>query len=184
MSRPIWLAVTCAALLMLTVAGAASAHEGEGEEEIVVEPQAITAGDTVILAGSGLEPDDERVLVLAGAHLVVDLGTVETDGEGMFQVELIIPNHLPSGTYEVRAIGDETVTTTLSVTAAVGIGSPVDDAAATVLPRDRSALELGLLIGLVVVATAAGVLLVWAAERLGGSPTDDRQWPREPHPSS
>lgn len=184
MRRSVMEAIAVALALTLGVAGAAAGHEGRGEEEVVVEPGEATAGDSIVVAGSGLEPDDERVLVLAGAHLVVNFGTVITDAEGMFQIELTIPAHLPSGTYEVRAIGDETVTTTLSVTAAEGIGSPVDDAAATVLPRDRSALELGLIIGLVVVATAAGVLLVWAAERLGGSPTDDRRWPREPHPSS
>ena len=121
------------------------AHEGTGEAKIEVEPSSLTAGDTVVLAGSGLEPDSDRVLVLAGEGLTVEFGTVKTDAEGMFSKELTIPSHLPSGNYELRAIGDETLTTPLAVTAAAGEAqaSPAANAAGeTVVARERSSVEL------------------------------------------
>lgn len=156
--------------LLLSLAGVAvvMAHEGE---ELAVEPSSVTAGDTVVLAGSGLEPDNDRVLVLAGGHLVIEFGTVRTDAEGMFQKELTIPNHLPTGTYELRAIGDETLTAPLAVTAIAGgaEASPAtNDATQTVVARQRTPIELALLLALVALAAVAGGLLVWRAERFRG----------------
>ncbi len=145
------------------------AHEGEGEAKIEVEPSSLTAGGTIVLAGSGLEPDNERVLVLAGQDLVVEFGTVRTDAQGMFQQELRIPGHLPSGTYEVRAIGDETLTAALGVTAAAGgQASPATESDQTVTGRARSPVALGLLLAFAVLTALAGVLLVWRAERFRG----------------
>lgn len=172
MGKSASLAISLGLLLSLGIAGTVIAHEGSGQEEIVVEPSSVTAGDTVVLAGTGLEPDSDRVLVLAGQALTVDLGTVTTDAEGMFQIELTIPSHLPSGTYELRAIGDETLTAALDVTALAGgpDASPGSgDATNTVVPRERSPLELAALIGLIGVAALAGGLLVWRAEWLRGA---------------
>ncbi len=170
MRRAVIGAIAVALALALGAAGAALAHEGSGEEEIVVEPAEVTAGDSVVVAGSGLEPDDERVLVLAGADLVVDFGTVKTDAEGMFQIELTIPSHLPSGTYELRAIGDETVTAQLAVTAAAGGAEapPAEDPNQAVVPRERTPVELGVILALVALAAVAGGFLVLRAERFRG----------------
>ena len=165
-------ALALALFLSLATVVAVVAHEGSGEEEVVVEPADVTAGDSVIVAGSGLEPDDERILALAGGDLVVDLGSVTTDAEGMFQTELTIPSHLPTGIYELRVIGDETVIAELGVTAATGgaEASPAaDDASETVVPRERTTIELGLILVLVALAAVAGGLLVYGAERVRGS---------------
>ena len=92
----------------------------------------------------------------------------------MFSIELTIPSHLPSGNYELRAIGDETLTTPLGVTAAaggVGASPAANEANETVVARQRSPLELGIIFGLVVVAAAAGAWLVWRAERFRGAQT-------------
>ena len=164
-------AIVLGVALSLGGVATAMAHEGSGEEEIVVEPANVTAGDTVVLAGSGLEPDNDRVLVLAGQDLVVEFGSVRTDAEGMFSKELSIPSHLPSGTYELRAIGDETITTPLAVTAVAGgaEASPAaNDATQTVVARDRTPVELGLILALVSIAAVVGGLLVWRAERFRG----------------
>lgn len=158
-------------VLSSVTAGAVMGHEGDGEAKIEVEPTSVTAGETVVLAGSGLEPDNDRVLVLAGGDLVVEFGTIRTDAEGMFSKELVIPSHLPSGTYELRAIGDETVTATLSVTAAAGgaeLTPGPNDANGTVVTRDRSPIETTLIFAFVAVATILGSLLVWRAERFRG----------------
>lgn len=163
--------VIALALLALPVLG----HQGEaGEASIAVEPGTVTAGATIVVAGSGLEPDTDRVLVLAGADLTVDFGTVHTDAEGMFQKELEIPAHLPGGIYELRCIGDETITAELSVTAAAGAPvtpAPEEEPAATG-PRSRPPVELAVLVGLALVSAALGVVLVLGAERFRGVAPD------------
>jgi hypothetical protein len=169
MRRTTPFAIALGLALALVGAAAVMAHEGEeGEETLAVEPTSVTAGQRVLLVGTGLEPDSERVLVLAGGHLVIEFGTVRTDAEGTFQKELIIPDHLPTGTYEIRAIGDETLTASLGVTAvAAGEGGlPPDDAQEAIVPRQRSVVELGLILGLMALIVAAGGLLAWRAERI------------------
>ena len=162
------LAMSLGFALSFSIALTAVAHEGSTEETVEAEPSSLTAGGRVVLAGSGLEPDSDRVLVLAGEGLIVEFGTVTTDAEGMFSRDLTIPGHLPSGNYELRAIGDETLAATIAVTAAAGgaQASPAANASdETVVARGRSPLELGAILVLVVLAAAAGVLLVWHAER-------------------
>lgn len=174
MRRSLPAAIALGLLLSLGAGLAAMAHEGgAGEETLEVEPSSVTAGDTVVLAGSGLEPDNDRVLVLAGGHLVIEFGTVRTDAEGMFSKELTIPNHLPSGNYELRAIGDEILTVSLGVTAvATGEGAPpTNDGQETITPRERSAAELSIIIGLMALTAVAGAFLVWRAERFRGAAT-------------
>ena len=170
MRRTTAFALTFGVALMFAAAAAVLAHEGDGEAKIQVEPASVTAGDTVVLAGSGLEPDSDRVLVLAGEGLTVEFGTVRTDAEGMFSTELTIPNHLPSGNYELRAIGDETLTTPIAVTALAGAAaSPgANDASETVMARERTPFELVLILVFVALAGIVGGLLVWRAERFRG----------------
>lgn len=174
MRRSLPAAMALGLLLSAGVGFVALAHSGSGAETLEVEPSSVTAGDTVVLAGSNLEPDSDRVLVLAGADLTVELGTVKTDAEGMFSKELTIPNHLPSGSYELRAIGDETLTAPLAVTAAAGgaEASPAPNSANdTVVPHQRGPVELGLILGFVVISLAVGGWLVWRAERFRGAQT-------------
>lgn len=160
-----WLGAT------LALAGTATAlgHSGEGEAAIQVEPASVTAGDSAVLAGTGLEPNSDRVLTLVGPDLVVHVGTVTTDADGMFSRQLTIPSHLPSGTYTFQAIGDETLTTPLAITAAAGAvdaSSATDPASEELVPRERTLVELALILALVVLAASVGGLLVWRAERV------------------
>lgn len=174
MRRSMGVATVIALLLSVGASVAVMAHEGAGGETLEAEPSSITAGGSVVLAGGGLEPDSDRVLVLVGQGLTVEFGTVRTDAEGMFSKELTIPNHLPSGTYELRAIGDETMTTPLAVTAASGVAQPssvANGAAETVVARQRTPIELGLIIALVAAASLIGAWLVLRAERFRGAPT-------------
>ena len=174
MRRSLRIAVAVGLLLSMGASLAVMAHEGTGEETLQVEPSSITAGASVVLAGSGLEPETDRVLVLVGESLTVEFGTVRTDAEGMFSKELVIPSHLPSGTYELRAIGDETLVASLAVTAAAGgaQASPAPNAATDkVVARQRTPIELGLIIALVAAASLVGAWLVLRAERFRGAPT-------------
>ena len=165
MPRPL---IRAAALVVMTMLGPSAILAHEGEEELAVEPSSVTAGGRVILAGSGLEPESDRVIVWAGLDLIVEFGTVRTDSDGMFQRELTVPSHLPSGGYELRAIGDETLVIPLAITAAAGAGQAAladEQGSHDVLPLERTPVELALLAAFVAVTAIVGLLLVVGAER-------------------
>lgn len=168
MPRPLSSALILAGALLLLAAPAALADDpGAG---ISVEPPDVTAGQIILLAGNSLEPDDERVLVLQGETMAVSLGTATTDADGMLNLEVEIPAHLPSGSYQLQAIGDETLQVEVRIMAAEGgvTEAPADEAAITA--RDRGPLELGVIILGAALAVAVGSLLVWRAERFRGAP--------------
>jgi hypothetical protein len=154
------------ALLLLQAASVLADDPGAG---ITVEPTEVTAGQTVLLAGNSLEPDEERVIVLQGETITVNLGTAPTDGDGMLSQEIQIPGHLPSGSYQMQAIGDETLQVELKVTAAEGGGAiePEPDEGA-IANRQRSGIELGLIVVAAVILGGLGALLVVRAERSRG----------------
>jgi hypothetical protein len=162
-------AAAASVMLVFVLALPAFAHSGGEASGISVEPAQITAGETVVLAGNGLEPNSDRQINLVGPDLVVPFPAVTTDADGMFAVTLTIPDHLPSGTYTFQAIGDEILTTDCTITAAAGIpaAEPKNEAAALVTSRSRSTVEIAIVGVLVGVAIAFGVLLVVGAERLG-----------------
>ncbi|HEY8869413.1 MAG TPA: hypothetical protein VIM30_08470 [Candidatus Limnocylindrales bacterium] len=162
-------ATAAAAALVFALTIPVFAHSGGAASGISVEPAQVTAGGTVVLAGNGLEPNSDRQINLVGPDDIVPFPKATTDADGMFAVTLTIPAHLPAGTYTFQAVGDETLTTELTVTAAGGqaAAEPKNEAAATVTPRTRSGLELGIIGLLLVVVAGLGVLLVARAERLG-----------------
>lgn len=137
---------------------------------ITVEPSEVTAGGTILLAGSDLEPDDERVLVLQGEDVTVDLGTATTDADGMLGLELTIPAHLPTGVYRLQAIGDETLSVELKITAVAGGVAIEPSGAQSVVSREREFVELVAIVGIAAVVAALGLLLVVRAERFRGHP--------------
>jgi len=155
------------ALLLLPAAPALADDPGAG---ITVEPADVTAGQTILLAGNGLEPDDERVLVLQGDSITVSLGSATTDADGMLSQEITIPSHLPSGTYQLQAIGDETLQVEVRVTAAEGgaAAEPAQDEGA-IGTRERSGVELVLIIVAAAILGALGIVLVVRAERFRGA---------------
>jgi len=153
--------------ILLLAAGPALGH-GTGAV-IEVEPETVTAGGTVTVVGENLEPNDERILILTGADVRLELGTVVTDAEGMFSLSVTIPAHLPGAVYEFEAIGDEILTVQLNVLAAPGSSAGTQPTAVEPAPRERSPFELGLLVTFAAVALGAGVLLVARAERLGST---------------
>ena len=163
-------AAAASAVLLMANALPISAHSGDAASGISVEPAQVTAGGTVVLAGNGLEPNSDRQINLVGPDVVVPFPKVTTDADGMFNVTLTVPAHLPAGTYTFQAIGDETLATTCAVTAAAGVANaePQSEAAATVTPRTRSGSELGIIGLLLAIAVGLGLVLVARAERFRG----------------
>lgn len=169
MSSRLLRAAAAALALSFSLVWPTFGHSGGEASGISVEPSTVTAGGTVVLAGNGLEPDSDREINLVGPDVVVPFPKATTDADGMFNVTLTVPAHLPAGTYTFQAIGDETLTTDLTVTAAAGqaASEPKNEAAAAVTSRTRSALKLGGIAVLLVVAVGGGLLLVTQAERFG-----------------
>jgi hypothetical protein len=171
MSSRLLRAAAAALTLTLSLVLPTFAHSGGEASGISCEPSTVTAGGTVVLAGKGLEPNSDRQIDLVGPDVVVPFPKATTDADGMFSVTVTIPAHLPAGTYTFQAIADETMTTDLIVLAAAGqaAAEPRNEAVATVTPRNRSGLELGVIAVLLLVAVGGGLLLVARAERLGGA---------------
>ncbi|MFP5343945.1 MAG: hypothetical protein ACLGIJ_13655 [Candidatus Limnocylindria bacterium] len=135
---------------------------------ITVEPVDVTAGGTILLAGADLEPDDERILVLQGEDVTVDLGTATTDADGMLSLEVVIPAHLPTGVYRLQAIGDETLSVEVRITAAAGGAAVEPSGAEAAVSRERGPVELGSIVAAAAVLGALGLLLIVRAERFRG----------------
>ncbi|MDP9273122.1 MAG: hypothetical protein M3O93_06280 [Chloroflexota bacterium] len=162
-------AAMAALALSAALALPAVGHSGAEASDISVEPSTVTAGGTVVLAGTGLEPNSDRQINLVGPDVVVPFPKATTDANGMFNVTLTIPAHLPAGTYTFQAIADETLTTDLTVLAAAGQAAtePKNEAAAMVTRRNRSGLEFGIIAVFLLGAVGLGLLLVTRAERVG-----------------
>lgn len=167
MRRSGFLALLLSGGFLLSTAAAVLADSPDAG--ISVEPSDVTAGQTILIAGNSLEPDDERVLVLQGDEITVSLGTATTDADGMLSEEIQVPAHLPTGTYQLQAIGDETLQVELQVTAAEGAAAATAGDDVALGNRDRSGLELGLIVAAAVILGALGAFLVVRAERFGGS---------------
>ena len=169
MSNRLLRAAALASTLALAFGLPVLGHSGGEASGISVEPSIVAAGGTVVLAGQGLEADSDRQINLVGPDVVVPFATATTDADGMFRGVLTIPAHLPAGTYRFQAIGDETLTTELTVTAAAGqaVPEPKNEQVATVEPRNRSGTELGIIAIVLFLSLGGGWLLVTRAERLG-----------------
>jgi hypothetical protein len=155
--RLLFLTATVVAALTFPLI-AVRALSGDGAASVTAEPAAVIAGTTITFTGTGLEPNADRVLVLDG-------GGVLSPRE--FSRTLTIPGHLPSGSYALRAVGAETLTTTIDITAAIAgtASSPRTDATGVIQSRSSGDLAAPLAAAVVIVLAAA--VVAWRAERLG-----------------
>ncbi len=155
-----------ATLLVAVLAPSVLAH---GIVSVTVDPRTVTAGEEVTISVSGVEPDQDRVIVLIGQGIVVPFPTVRTDGGGSFTAKLTIPSRLPGGTYRFEAIGDETLTGDVDVMAAAG-GIAAQAPAEQSVPesRTRGGLETAAMAALAVLVGLIGLAIVVRAERFRG----------------
>lgn len=167
MNRRLLLGPPLAILLLTALAPTVLAH---GLVSVQVSPMTVTAGEKVTLRVAGVEPDQDRVIVLIGQGIVVPFPTVRTDATGSFTTEVTIPSRLPGGTYRFEAIGDETLTGEVDVIAAAGgIAAQAPAEQSVPASRSRSAPETSGLVALALLAGIVGLTLIWRAERFLGS---------------
>ncbi len=155
-----------ATLLLAILAPSVLAH---GIVSVIVDPRTVTAGEDVTISVSGVEPDQDRVIVLIGQGIVIPFPTVRTDASGSFTAKLTIPSRLPGGTYRFEAIGDETLTGDVDVMAAAG-GIAAQAPAEQSVPesRTRGGLETAAMAALAVLVGLIGLAIVVRAERFRG----------------
>lgn len=165
MRRALAIAVVLNALVIPL--GIVTAHSDLPSPAVQVVPADVAAGGTVVFRGAGLEPDSDRDLVLAGDGMVVDLGIVETDAAGTFSEDVQVPGHLPTGAFELRAVGGETLTAALHV-AGVAAGSSTSPTTASKpsISPDPTWLEQVAFALFVAAFAVAGSLVAWKARRL------------------
>lgn len=154
-------ALAAVASLAVGVATVLAVDTDAVEPSVTVTPSTLVAGGTIVVTGGGLEPMSDRVIMLAGEGLTVELGNVTADTTGAFQAAFEIPLHLPPGSYELRAMGERMAATQLTVTlgaATAGADQPDEEA-------PMVATTLILLAAAGAVLTAAGIV-TWRSERV------------------
>jgi hypothetical protein len=89
-------------ILALTFVHPSLAHGGEPRLEISVER--INPGGIVDVRGVEFDYEQSVTLYLERTGIVVQLGEVITDLEGVFLHTVILPTDLPEGVYNIRAV--------------------------------------------------------------------------------
>ena len=117
MKRVALLAATLLAssALLTFTAGLAMAHGGK---EVAVQPPTARPGETITVKGEGLGESRDIEIRIVGTGVNIDLGEFEANAEGEFSAEVTVPTDLKAGTYQVKAIGQESETAELTLLAA------------------------------------------------------------------
>ena len=121
-SRILAVALLVLALLALTP-GLALA---DGVKGVTVSPLSPKPDEPITVNGELLGPNSEVEVLVIGNGETVDLGEVKADAEGDFTQEFRLPADLKPGNYQVKATGEESATTQISVSGAPGAGPESD----------------------------------------------------------
>lgn len=105
--------------LLFLMAAAALAHG----QSIHVEPEAAGPGETVTVRGQGFEANSTVKITLHGHDGA--LKVAQTDAQGAFSVDVLIPEHMPDGVHMlmVRDRTNEMAQFRLTVDASINRGS-------------------------------------------------------------
>lgn len=110
--------VAAAAALLFTANATAFAHGGG---VIRLASKQVAVGGTLVLTGEKLEKNSDLKLELRGTLDNYPVGEVRTDTAGRFKMSIVLPPHVPAGSYMLAAIaadGDVAARTDLVVGAA------------------------------------------------------------------
>ena len=112
--------------LLSTILIAALAAQSSGVsfahgESVTVQPDQAKTGDTITVKGNGF--GSNRIVEIRLVSMAVDilLGSAKTDTEGNFTAQFSLQRDLKPGSYQIRAVGEETATTEIRVLAAEGM---------------------------------------------------------------
>ncbi|MCC6611846.1 MAG: hypothetical protein IT320_00130 [Anaerolineae bacterium] len=155
-------------LLTAVLLGAISARVfAHGEATLVVTPTTVSPNSVIRVSGQEVEDGEVFVVTLESTTFIVTLGTVTVEGED-FEQEFTIPDHVPAGTYQVRATTaeGEVISAELTVEAGAGAESVAVEPSAALMELDRSK-PIGQILAIaavLLVSAGIGILLVRSKE--------------------
>ena len=154
-------------LLAATFAGPARAHLG-GEPLVLVPVDHVLSGESFPLTGADLGEDAEVTFELKQDELVVALGKVTAGSDGHFQSTLDLPSTFPDGYAELVASSSDGSKASTWILVGERTESTPPPPGSTWWGRERTAIVLALLVGVV------GAALALAAMRSGRRASSDR----------
>ena len=127
----------------------------DGATGVAAQPLTPKPGEVINVSGDLLGPNSTVEVRLSGLGADIDLGEVVADAEGDFTAQFRLPDSVTPGTYQLRATGDESATTEITV---LGGGS-AESAAMAAEPelRQRPLSETVPLIALFGVLAGLGI---------------------------
>ena len=164
MKRTFVLATSLALLGLLALGGAALA---DGGRKVAVKPLSPKVGEQITVVGAGLGANREIEIRLIGQNVDIDLGEVESVDDSDFEGEFMLPANLKPGIYEIKAFGDETAETQVTIQAATG-ASATQASAAPMASQSESVQtrplgEAAILVAIFGVLAALGLFFAWTA---------------------
>ncbi len=155
----IFVALSLAGALALTNITALA----DGAKGVAVQPLTPKAGDVITVKGDLLGPNSTVEVRVIGMGVDIDLGEVDADANGDFSAQFRLPEDLKPGTYQVRATGAESATTSITVLG-IGGGAAGEGAmgAAPVL-KERPLGESLLLVAVFGAVSAIGLVIARTA---------------------
>ena len=78
-----------------------------GDPDITVSPKSLGAGEEITVLGEGFEGGSEVMISLTKPAGSREIGTATADDEGNFRFQAAVPDDLPAGSMEVRAVSGE-----------------------------------------------------------------------------
>ena len=121
------------AVALIATTRVAGAH---GEPEILVTPERVEAGGTIHVKGMMVSENGTIVVTLESAKYRAALGVARGDAEGNFEMDFTVPDQVPVGDYQVRALGSDGREATAHIS--------VLEAGASTAGGGASATEIGL----------------------------------------
>ena len=162
--------IALSAVLLLAMAGPASAGDGYTDEDTVtVSDSTVTPGQSVTTSAKVFEPGSTVTFTFFSAP--VELGTAVADAAGVATLTFEVPATATAGTHTIEASGTGadglplTVTTTITVAGAAGAGD---------LPTTGSSSTVSLT-QVALAAVVGGGLLVLVANKRRSAKADARE---------
>ncbi len=165
MKRMLVLTTWFALLALLTLSGVALA---DGGRKVAVKPLIPKVGDAVTVVGAGLGANRSIEIRLVGQGVDVDLGEVQSMEDGDFEGEFTLSADLKPGSYQLKAIGEGTEATQVTILAAGGSGAATAPAIAmgaeaTEVVQQRPLGEAAILVALFGILAALGLFFARTA---------------------
>ena len=173
MQRIATLAAVLAIALVPVLGGTALAH---GDKEVTVTPLGPRAGETITVKGGGLGENRDIEIRLIGQGVDIGLGEVQAEDDGDFSDQFQVPAQVKSGIYLIRAVGEDTVETQVTIapsaagTSAQGAITQPSTAGVMALEgtdtaRQRPFGEAAILVAIFGAIAALGLLFALTAHR-------------------